>query len=369
MSPTMDQPRRIRTKAERPRPTGRRRAATTTPDADTAGTPTTAAPTAPVPTTRAAARAAERAAERERAHAPATEPTSTPTVPTTPASEEPATAVIPVIAARAAAPARETTRVETPGIEVRRNETRRAVRRGSTAASAPAMALGREPQAVLQKAASVKHMSQRMAVVAGALGLALTAGGLGQALGMPFFGQETPSHEAAGAGQDDARQSPSAAPAPRASYVTAASPSASSHAGQPATVPEAPAAVSPSSVPTPHVSLAAPVWIPSAQAAAANPAPAAAAPAQPSPAPTQPAPAPGDVPSDTITTPPAPTVAPTPTTPPTPTVAPTPTPTPTPTGTQTPKPRPSGKPSTESAPVAPQGSLQSLLEAAKKTTG
>ncbi len=103
------------------------------------------------------------------------------------------------------------------------------------------------PHAALRKAASVKHMSQRMAVVAGALGLVLTAGTLGQALELPFFGQETPAHEASGAD----RNSGSAAPAPSASYSTASAPSASSpsasslatassEAGQPATLAEHP---------------------------------------------------------------------------------------------------------------------------------
>jgi hypothetical protein len=97
-------------------------------------------------------------------------------------------------------------------------------------------------------------------------------------------------------------------------------------------------AVSPSSVPSPHVSLAAPVWVPSASA----PAVAAPSPVAGTPAPTQPAPAPSDVPSDTITTPP------------------------TPTGTQTAKPRPTGKPTAGTSPQPQASTLESLLDAAQK---
>lgn len=318
-----------------------------------------------------------------------------------PATPEPATAAIPVVTARdESASTPEPTESPRKDAESPRGKSPAQVAAAATASASlasrrdvrkPAAALttksgfgatssfgrepfSREPQAALRKAASVKHMSQRMAVVAGALGLVLTAGALGPALELPFFGQETPSQEASGG---EGRTSGSASPGPKASYTTASSPSAttpssatgataSSEAGQPATIAEAPGAVSPSSAPTPQVSLADPVWVPSAGSSAVP-----AVPGATSPAPTQPAPAPSDVPpSDTITTPPAPTPTGTPTPTPTPTGTATPTPTPTPTETATPtsKPKP-GKPTAASAPQPSESALQDILDAAQKVFG
>lgn len=386
----------------------------TTPEPATAVTPTIAAP---------ATRAERRAAERERAAqaviapVPSAAPKSTTPGPPTaaipivppagmepdsseysyrepataaiplvqPAPQEPVTAAIPVVSvldetAGTPEPA-ESPRGKSPGqvaaaatasaALASRKDARKQAAAPTKSGFGSTSSFSREPQTVLRKAASVKHMSQRMAVVAGAFGLVLTAGALGPALDLPFFGQETPAQEANG-GHD--RSSGSASPGPKASYTTASSPSAStpstssgasatSEAGQPATVAQAPGTVPASSAPTPQVSLADPVWVPSAAPSAVPSVPGAAA-----PAPSQPAPAPSEVPSDTITTPPAPTPTVTPTPTPTPTGTPTPTPTPTETATPTSKPKP-GKPTAASAPHTSESALQDILDAAQKVLG
>jgi hypothetical protein len=62
-----------------------------------------------------------------------------------------------------------------------------------------ATAFNSDAQAVLRRAASVRVMGQRMAVVAGALGVLLAVGAAGQASELPFFGKESTAQDAPGA--------------------------------------------------------------------------------------------------------------------------------------------------------------------------
>jgi hypothetical protein len=89
----------------------------------------------------------------------------------------------------------ETTPAATPGDEP------------VTALSPQVAAFSSQPQAVLRKAASVRVMGHRMAVVAGAFAVLLGVGAATQAAELPFFGKESSAQDAAGA--PDATRPPS----------------------------------------------------------------------------------------------------------------------------------------------------------------
>jgi hypothetical protein len=68
-----------------------------------------------------------------------------------------------------------------------------------TALSPQVAAFSSQPQAVLRKAASVRVMGHRMAVVAGAFAVLIGVGAATQAAELPFFGKESSAQDAAGA--------------------------------------------------------------------------------------------------------------------------------------------------------------------------
>ncbi len=377
MSPTMDQPRRALRESERAKPTGRRRAST--------DSPALADPALPM------TRAARRAAERQREHASgvgvddashavdAERPAAAGPQPVQTAFEQ--TATVPeALAGEAPAGADlagdDLATVQIPAVQPAPTEATAEPVAAAVTAAIPLQAAevssfphhrprqySREPYAVLHKAASVRHMSQRMAMVAGALGLALTVGTVGHALDLPFFGSESKVTDASGGGAGDATAQTTASisgvpgGSSAASAVAAsagATPTAeSSDVSQAAIVSGAPdtgASSSPAASGTPTVSLAPPVWVPSAAQPAAPGTPAAPAPVPAQPVPAQPV-ASGAASDNVPTTPP--TSTPTATSTPRPTA----TPTPQPTATQAPSPAPQS---------SGQSALGSLLGTVKK---
>lgn len=204
---------------------------------------------------------------------------------------------------------------------------------GSGPATVPgpqvATAFSSDAQAVLGRAASVRVMGHRMAVVAGALGVLLAVGAAGQATELPFFGKESSVQDARGAtdaargtlgtqptyanGRATPRPNASTPPGTAAAQGTEDVPAAADpHASDLPAVAElpmpvdaptlagilaaSPAAVAPSSGPTvqlqpPVISSAPPAAPASPAAAAPAPSPAATSPA-PTPAATSPAPSP-----------------------------------------------------------------------------
>ena len=221
----------------------------------------------------------------------------------------PATEAIPAIAPMGSAP-------ESP---------RRAVAPGSGPATAlspqVAAAFSSDARAILKRAASVRVVGHRMAVVAGSLAVLLAVGTASQATELPFFGKESSAQDAPGAtdatgaasgtqptgtngratprsGAANAPGTPGAAPAqaapgtdnvPAATDPTAASVAAVADLPMPVDAPtlagilaDSPAAVAPS--PTPTVILQPPVISSATPAPPASPAAAAPAPTTTPPA-------------------------------------------------------------------------------------
>ncbi|WP_081736950.1 hypothetical protein [Arthrobacter sp. MA-N2] len=267
MSPTMDQPRRAQVARERTKPSGRRRAEGSAPFIP-APVSEPSRSTA-VPTTRAAARAAERKR----------------------AAQTSETAAITMIATEATA------------------EAPTASRPNHAPASFTGSSFSQEPHTVLKKTATVRTMSHRMVMVTGALGILLAAASVSQALELPFFGHESPAQDVSTANTEASPLSgpPSAAasvsPTATASLSAATPTAKAGQTAEPAQPPRGTAAVAPSSVPAPSLSVQVPSVIPSTVPPILAPAPAV-------PAPAQPAPAPGQVPPVTVTPAPTPTPEP-----------------------------------------------------------
>lgn len=172
MSPSMDQPRRVRVARHRATPTEQ-----------------FATPTATAPKRGAHAKTA---ATVEPAEPPETAPASTPassvSVGGASVSVPPATAPI-GFATVDAAPA--TSRKEPPA----GTTTAGAAPAGPSRAQLPAP-LGSGPRAVLKKATSVRVTGHRMAVVAGALAVVIGAGSAGPAAARAFLGQGSSTQDA-----------------------------------------------------------------------------------------------------------------------------------------------------------------------------
>lgn len=98
-----------------------------------------------------------------------------------------------------------------------------------TALSPQVAAFSSQPHAVLRKAASVRVMGHRMAVVAGAFAVLLGVGAATQAAELPFFGKESSAQDAAGA--------PDATGATSGTRPTSATSPASPQAAAPTTPP------------------------------------------------------------------------------------------------------------------------------------
>ncbi|UZX03606.1 hypothetical protein F8G81_14005 [Arthrobacter sp. CDRTa11] len=293
----------------------------------------------------------------------------------------PATEALPVVASSSPAPENGLTAapavLATPApsaapTALRRGRARREAgkpeeaARGAAANDVPAptltpqraAAFSSDPQAILRKAASVRVMGHRMAVVTGALAVVLAVGTASQATELPFFGKEASAQDAP-AGKDATRATMGSRPTyvngrtaptpgtstppgtagsgpaeavPGTTDVPAAGGSLASSLPTVADLPmpvdaptlagivaASPAAVPPSTGPSvnlqpPAMAPASPAAPPAAQAPAGTPAPTTAPPASPAPAPAVPAPTTTPVPATTAA--PAPmtaSVAPSPT--------------------------------------------------------
>jgi hypothetical protein len=110
-----------------------------------------------------------------------------------------------------------------------------------TALSPQVAAFSSQPQAVLRKAASVRVMGHRMAVVAGAFAVLLGVGAATQAAELPFFGKESSAQDAAGA-PDATRPTSGTRPT---SATSPASPQAAASTTPPSTSSGTPAQASP----------------------------------------------------------------------------------------------------------------------------
>lgn len=311
--------------------------------------PTSPAAEAPNPTP-APTEPASVPLRRRRVRRPAFEvppaPSSAPKVETA----SPATEVIAAVAPRRSAPENALRAVPAA---TRRSRTRRdAVENpaGSAPAAAPsnrpvtafsphiASAFSSDAQAVLRRAASVRVMGHRMAVVAGALAVVLAVGTASQATELPFFGKESSAQDAPDAarpktgtlpassnGQATPRPGPStpsgtreAAPAQAAPGTEAGQAGADSNAAALPAVADLPmpvdaptlagiVAASPATVPpspAPTVILEPPVMSSAAPAAPES----SAVPAPPAPTTTA-APATSPAPTPVATLPPSPTAA------------------------------------------------------------
>jgi hypothetical protein len=148
----------------------------------------------------------------------------------------------------------ETTPAATPGDEP------------VTALSPQVAAFSSQPQAVLRKAASVRIMGHRMAVVAGAFAVLLGVGAATQAAELPFFGKESSAQDAAGAA-DAARPTSGTRPT---SATSPASPQAAASTTPPGTSSGTPAQAAPG---TDGVPAAADPWATSLPAIASLPMP------------------------------------------------------------------------------------------------
>lgn len=147
---------------------------------------------------------------RRRNRRPAFEVPPAPESARTAEAASPATEALPVIARRSPAPESAVRDATAP---TRRAGARReAVEKPADATSAAApsggpvilspqtpIAFSSEAQAVLRRAASVRVMGHRMAVVAGALAVLLAVGTASQANELRFFGEESSVQDAAGA--------------------------------------------------------------------------------------------------------------------------------------------------------------------------
>ena len=192
-------------------------------DGNAGSNPTEAIPTTLVPTapTSAPGEPASGALRRSRSRRPAfavpTAPETSPIAEAPPASapfSSPTDSSAPDSSAPETAPIAA---VPPVGTATRRSRSRRAGVEESTDAGAvatpgsvgPVSPLGPQlaaafasrPDAVLRKAASVRVVGQRMAVVAGALAVLLGVGAASQATELPFFGKESSTQGAAGASE------------------------------------------------------------------------------------------------------------------------------------------------------------------------
>lgn len=130
-----------------------------------------------------------------------------------PAAEaaSPVTEAIPAVAPRSSVPesALRAAPAATSRVTARREAAEQPAQATPVAAPGSGPATARSPQvataftsdaqAVLGRAASVRVMGHRMAVVAGALGVLLAVGAAGQATELPFFGKESSAQDARGA--------------------------------------------------------------------------------------------------------------------------------------------------------------------------
>ena len=160
-------------------------------------------------------------------------PTLTAAIPILPIPEEPApTTAVPVV------PVPEEPAPTEPAPDSPPTS-RRAARRRAASTSAT-VAFSSQPQAVLRKAAAVRLMSHKMAVVAGTAAVLLGVGTASQATMLPFFGQQSSAQEHAG------EHTGNATPEARPSFSAGARPtSLPSAAGNPTEVPAATATDAP----------------------------------------------------------------------------------------------------------------------------
>lgn len=208
MTPTMDEPRRrtARHRAEQavPLTTDPIASQVAAPSArgahvraaDDAAAPAAAAPDSNKPRGR-------RARSTERPAAPKTESLNAAVVPATSPTADPATtAAIPTVTGAAdAAPAAAIPTATAPSDTAAfRSARRRTVIAADTRDTASPVArpgaYNSNPQAIVKKAASVRVMSNRMAVAAGAVALLVAVGSAGQAADLPFFGKESSAQDA-----------------------------------------------------------------------------------------------------------------------------------------------------------------------------
>lgn len=207
MTPTMDEPRRrtARHRAEQavPLTTDPIASQVAAPSAlgahvraaDDAAAPAAAAPDSNKPRGR-------RARSTERPAAPKTESLNAAVLATSPTADPATTAAIPTVTGAAdAAPAAAIPTATAPSDTAAfRSAPRRTViaadTRDTASPVARAGAYNSNPQAIVKKAASVRVMSNRMAVAAGAVALLVAVGSAGQAADLPFFGKESSAQDA-----------------------------------------------------------------------------------------------------------------------------------------------------------------------------
>ncbi len=217
MTPSMDQSRRVRAARHRAEPAA---IFTTSPAEPQETDPSPGAHAAPAPGMELPTSDAPRGRRANRG-ARGTNDASTAALPTVAAMSEPAsqpnsgpletaaigadapTAALPTVAAMSEPASQpnsgpmETAAIGALAPAVQRRTVVAAERHAASFRGPRRAPFSPESQSVLKNAASVRLMSQRMAVVAGALAVLLGIGAVGQAADLPFFGKESPAEGSA----------------------------------------------------------------------------------------------------------------------------------------------------------------------------